>query len=82
MQAYVDAGVSDCTARGAWFETEQGVASAGEAPFAAAYLLWPSFQAWNLPPRLLTAQGLGLPGTFQPSFLKCHLREEDEVIRQ
>lgn len=79
----MDAGVSDCTARGAWFEKKSGVGSAGEIPLSvAAYLLWPSFQAWNLPPGLLTAQGLGLPGTFQPSFLKCHLREKDEVTRQ
>lgn len=79
----MDAGVSDRTAKGAWFETKQGVGSAGETPLSvAAYLLWPSVQAWNLPPGPLTAQGLGLPGTSQPYFLKCYLREENEVTRQ
>ena len=73
----------DRAARGDWSEVKQGANSAGETPRSGAtYLIWPSSQAWNLPPRLLTAQGLGLPGTLQPPFLKSQLREEDEVTRQ
>lgn len=57
---------------------KQGVDSAGETPRSrAASLLWLSSQAWNPLLRLLTAQGLGLSGTFQPPFLKSHLRGED-----